>query len=59
VLDALKEQFVEDKQLTPEQRQRMGVDMKLGDYFVTYNLVRQRAYIAMRIERLVPPDQTA
>lgn len=59
VLDALQEAFVEDKKLSPEQRTRMGRDMKLGDHFVTYDLVRQRAYIAMRIERLVPPDQTA
>jgi hypothetical protein len=50
VLDALQEKFAEDKEMTPEQaKKRLGADLKLQDYFVTLDGVRQRSYGATRV----------
>lgn len=50
VMDALKSQFAEDKGMTPEEAEkRLGQDLKLQDYFVTLDGVRQRSYQAIRM----------
>jgi hypothetical protein len=53
VMDVLKAQFAEDKGMTSEEAdKRLGQDLKLKDYFVTLDGVRQRSYQAIRMNVL-------
>lgn len=53
VVDALKARFAEDGEMSPEEAERrLGYDLKLMDYFVTLDGVRQRTYQAIRVDVL-------
>lgn len=57
VMDVLKAKFAEEHEMTPEQAEkRLGQDLKLRDYFVTLDGVRQRAYGATEVEVIETPD---
>lgn len=57
VMDALKTAFVEDTGMDPEEAKKLlGQDLKLHDYFVTVNGVRQRTYRAMRVPVIETTD---
>jgi hypothetical protein len=53
VMDVLKAAFAEEKEMTDEEAEkRLGQDLKLQDYFVTLDGVRQRDYSAIRVNVL-------
>jgi hypothetical protein len=57
VMDTLKKAFADDKEMPQEQaEERLGQDLKLGDYFVTLDGVRQRAYSAIRVDVIETPE---
>lgn len=57
VMDVLKAKFAEDNEMTPEEAEkRLGQDLKLRDYFVTLDGVRQRSYGAMQVDVIETPD---
>lgn len=57
VMDALKAKFAEDCEMTPEEAERrLGQDLKLGDYFVTLDGVRQRTYSAIQVDVIPTPE---
>lgn len=57
VMDKLKERFAEDREMTSEEAEgRLGQDLKLQDYFVTLDGVRQRAYMATKVDVVETPN---
>jgi len=57
VMVALKAKFAEDHEMTPEEAERrLGQDLKLRDYFVTLDGVRQRAYQATQVDIISSPQ---
>lgn len=57
VMDVLKAKFAEDHEMSPEEAERrLGQDLKLRDYFVTLDGVRQRAYQATQVD-VIPSSE--
>jgi hypothetical protein len=57
VMDVLKAAFAAENEMTPEEAEkRLGQDLKLRDYFVTLDRVRQRTYMATRVDVIESPE---